>query len=199
MIAALFVVKDGIYFNDSRIDPWCADRNALLYKGKNHVIAHPPCERWGGYWHGGPSAKVKRYKGDDSGCFAHALWATRTFGGVIEHPQGSHAWPWFGLQKPDNTGAWIRADEYGGWTVAVRQGHYGHNAEKPTWLYAVNTKRPKLNAEKCGNKMPIEESFATNEARKRARAAGLKPAKRLPVKELAATPNEFKELLISLF
>jgi hypothetical protein len=61
-IPVLFAETDGVYFNDPRFDPWDINKNALLYRGDKKVIAHPPCKRWGRYWGGGPSAKVKRFK-----------------------------------------------------------------------------------------------------------------------------------------
>ncbi len=61
----------------------------------------------------------------------------RKYGGIIEHPWGSHAWPHFGLNIPPREGGWIVADFEGGWTCCVEQGRYGHYARKPTLLYAV--------------------------------------------------------------
>lgn len=65
MIAALFVAVGGGYFGLPDVDPWDAERDARLYAGPWPVVAHPPCERWGRYWSGGPSAKVRRELGDD--------------------------------------------------------------------------------------------------------------------------------------
>lgn len=67
-VAALFVARGGCYFGLPDVDPWDEQRDARLYVGPYPVVAHPPCERWGRYWYGGPSAKVRRVKGDDSGC-----------------------------------------------------------------------------------------------------------------------------------
>ena len=67
MIAALYVASRGCYFGLPGVDPWDEARDARLYVGPHPVVAHPPCERWGRYWHGGPSAKVRRVKGDDGG------------------------------------------------------------------------------------------------------------------------------------
>jgi hypothetical protein len=128
-ISALFVETNGIYFNDPIIDPWDIIRNAMNYAGPLPVIAHPPCKRWGRYWSGGPSAKTRRNLGDDSNAFAHSLWCVRTFGGVIEHPEASHAWKWFGLNRPV-LGEWKMADEFYGWTTCVAQGNYGHKARE---------------------------------------------------------------------
>lgn len=136
MISALFVEAGGVYFRDG-IDPWDEARDARLYRGPHPVVAHPPCARWGKFWSGGPSAPTRTRKGDDGGCFAAALWAVRTFGGVIEHPAGSLAWPWFGLESPGMIG-WIGEDRYGGRCCCVEQGHYGHEARKATWLYGVS-------------------------------------------------------------
>ena len=79
----------------------------------------------------------KKLLGDDDGCFPRALWAVRTFGGVLEHPWQSRAWPYFGLTVPPRTGRWVKADDWGGWTCCVEQRPYGHHARKPTMLYAV--------------------------------------------------------------
>jgi len=104
MIAALFVESNGPYFGLPNVDPWDEARDARKYKGPYPVIAHPPCERWGRYWSGGPSAKVKRKKGDDNGCFVSAFASVRYYGGILEHPEASHAWTHFGLLKPNPHG-----------------------------------------------------------------------------------------------
>src|SRR4029077_4565674 len=94
------------------------------------------------YWSGGPSAKVRRKLGDDDGCFVRALFAVRRHKGVLEHPEASHAWRQFGLQRPPRTGGWIDAGDGLGWTCCVEQGHYGHPARKATWLYYVGATKP---------------------------------------------------------
>jgi hypothetical protein len=122
MVAALFVETNGVYFGLPDVDPWDRHRDARTYAGPHPVVAHPPCERWGRYWSGGPSARVRREKGDDAGCFAAALEAVRKFGGVLEHPEASHAWTTFGLNEPPRCGGWVVADFVGGWTCCVEQG-----------------------------------------------------------------------------
>jgi hypothetical protein len=87
VIAALFVDKRGCYGGLEGVDAWDIERDARLYDGPWPVVAHPPCERYGRYWHGGPSAKVRRVKGDDGGCFAAALAAVRKWGGVSSTPK----------------------------------------------------------------------------------------------------------------
>ena len=148
MIAALFVKTDGAYFNIPGVDPWDEVRDARKYQGPDPVVAHPPCQRWGKFWAGQPlwiaRTGERKKKGDDSGCFAAALDAVRKFGGVLEHPWGSHAWPHFGLTVPPKSGGWVKADDVGGWTCCVEQGRYGHYARKPTLLYVVGSELPEL-------------------------------------------------------
>lgn len=133
MIAALYVEPDGAYFGLDGVDPWDEARDARKYAGPHSLVAHPPCQRWGRFWHGS-TRKPHQFKlGDDDGCFAAAWASIREHGGVIEHPADSHAWDHFGIAKPPRAGGW-KADGYGGWTCCVYQGHYGHLAGKPTWL-----------------------------------------------------------------
>jgi hypothetical protein len=86
---ALFVEKDGTYFNNEIIEPFDVERNAFTVNNGLPAICHPPCERWGRYWPGQPGTKNRKKLGDDKGCFAFALWYVRTYGGVIEHPEAS--------------------------------------------------------------------------------------------------------------
>lgn len=146
IVAALFVEAKGCYKGVAGVDPWDADRDARRYKGPHPVVAHPPCTRWGVFWPGGPAWHgEKKHLGDDDGCFAHALWSVRTFGGVIEHPAKSLAVDWFGLPRPPAIGwGWSAADRYGGRTCRLHQGAYGFRALKPTMLYAVLPSYPQL-------------------------------------------------------
>ena len=136
MIAALYVEADGAYADLPCVDPWDIGRDARQYAGPHPVIAHPPCQRWGRFWHGSTRKPHQFELGADEGCFAAALGAVRRWGGVLEHPADSHAWAAFNLNRPPREGGWIPADFEGGWTCCVYQGHYGHFAGKPTWLYA---------------------------------------------------------------
>ncbi len=200
MIAALFVETNGVYFNHPEIIPYDLERDAKTFNYAEHfmlpVIAHPPCERWGRYWSGGPSAKVKRKLGDDDGCFRFALRAVREHSGVLEHPADSKAWEYFSLRKPPKMGYWVQADSVG-WTCHVEQGHYGHKARKATWLYAVNTRRPDLIWGPSSG-MRLDEGFHPKEERRMARESGQKPIKRLSRKENVSTPILFRDLLIDI-
>src|SRR5690606_29177297 len=71
-----------------------------------------------------------------------ALAAVRRWGGVLEHPAWSLAWPAFGLPTPPVRG-WLRT-WCGGWVTEVAQRNYGHRATKKTWLYAVTRSPPPL-------------------------------------------------------
>ncbi len=197
-VAALFVATGGVYFEFAGVDPWDIKRDARKYAGPLPVVAHPPCERWGRYWGGGPSARVKRRLGDDGGCFDFALASVRTFGGVLEHPEASHAWAHHGLNTPPRAGGWISADFCGGWTCCVEQGHYGHPARKATWLYACDVELPELVWGPAPNRQRLDEGFHSRAERAAARAAGLKPRKRLSRFECLSTPPAFRDVLLSI-
>lgn len=195
-IAALFVLPDGPYASVPGIDLWDAKRDARLYSGPHPVVAHPPCERWGRYWHGGPSARVRRIKGDDNGCFEAALRAVRTWGGILEHPEASSAWAAFGLNAPPRSGGWINADWEGGWTCCVDQGHYGHRAQKATWLYAVGVPLPSLKWGKSDSKVRLDDGFHSAEERRRAIKTGI--CQRLSHRQRLETPPVFRDLLLAI-
>lgn len=196
MIAALYVETNGCYYGLPDVDPWDKERDARLYSGPWPVVAHPPCERWGRYWSGGPSATVRRKKGDDGGCFAAALASVRAWGGVLEHPEASHAWRQFGLNAPAKWGAWIVADFQGGWTCCVEQGNYGHRARKATWLYAVGVELPSLNWGPAPKSARLDEGFHSAAERKRAIRTGI--CQRLSRGQRLATPVPFRDLLLGI-
>lgn len=195
-IAALFVQTNGAYFGLDGVEPYDVRRDAMTYRGPRPVVCHPDCSRWGRYWSGGPSAKERRLKGDDGGMFAHSLWAVRTFGGVLEHPEASWAWAWFGLRAPPHQGGWVRADPWG-WTCCVEQGHYGHRARKKSWLYAVNCELPELIwGPSVGER--LDEGFHSAAERRAARASGRAPRARLSTAENLGTPPAFRDVLLAM-
>ena len=81
-VAALFVEADGIYAGMPGVDLWPIERDARKYAGPWPVVAHPPCERWGRFWHGSTRKPHQFALGDDGGCFASALASVRRYGGV---------------------------------------------------------------------------------------------------------------------
>lgn len=222
-IAALYVVKGGVYWDLAGVDPWDEPRDARRYAGPYPVIAHPPCQRWGNYATGGPTATPGKFKvGDDSGCFKAALASVRAWGGVLEHPEASKAWRAHGLLLPPFCGGWVVADELGGWTCCVDQGFYGHVAQKSTWLYAVGCELPSLRWGRAKDKIWIGSGFNKKGAYQAAKlrsidaptpenAAELRLAKaayarqvktgicqNLSKKQRTATPLPFRDLLLSI-
>jgi hypothetical protein len=192
VIAALYVLKDGPYYGLSDVDPWDESRDARKYFGPYPVVAHPPCARWGRYWSGGPSAKVRRKLGDDGGCFAHAIWAVRAFGGVLEHPEASHAWAAHGLTKPPKSGYWYPAGDFRGYTCCVEQGHYGHPARKATWLYAVGCELPSLVWGKSSATARLDQGCHSSSERNG------KKVTRLSKRECLETPQKFRDVLLTM-
>lgn len=207
MIAALFVQTNGVYFGLPNVDPWDKARDARQYAGPYPVVAHPPCERWGRYWGGAPTTWPRLTLGDDNGSFAAALEAVRTYGGVLEHPEGSHAWRHFGLNLPPYEGGWVAADFEGGWTCCVEQGWYGHKARKKTWLYARHVGLPPaLLWGKSPAEGRIDDGFRSREARQIWKTTGKGTryvsrtgiVQRLSKTQRVATPVPFRDLLIDL-
>jgi hypothetical protein len=203
MIAALFVDRNGVYAGLPDIDIWDESRDARLYAGPYRVIAHPPCQRWGKLWAGQPlwikRTGERKTKGDDGGCFASALAAVRKWGGVLEHPERSHAWRHFGLNEPPRNGGWVVADFFGGWTCCVEQGRYGHYARKPTWLYVNGLadlpgldwgkSEPRLDP-KIIERMGLKRAKRLGEVGGRGGGQNSKPR--------IGTPIPFRDLLVSM-
>jgi hypothetical protein len=198
MVAALFVATGGTYFGLEGVDPWDEKRDARLYPGPHPVVAHPPCQRWGRYWFGGPSVAVRKVAGDDGGCFASALASVRAWGGVLEHPEASKAWRAFGLIAPMRGGGWSVADDRGGWTCCVEQGAYGHRARKATWLYAFNCELPFLRWRAQGGFVRLDEGFHSKAERDKAREMNRLAVERLSVKQRLATPHAFRDVLLTM-
>lgn len=197
-VAALFVETGGNYFGLPNVDPWDKTRDARAYPGMLPVVAHPPCERWGRMAKGGPSAPNTREIGDDDGCFAAALEAVRKWGGVLEHPADSHAWQWFGIDPPPRYGGWLQVNPIG-FTCCVYQGHYGHFAGKPSWLYAnIGDRPPDLIWGKCEQRLhPVAlERHGYEKARRIGMMAMVGGKNKTKIRN--ATPVEFRDLLISI-
>jgi hypothetical protein len=189
MIAALYVEEGGAYYGLDGVDPWPEARDARLYAGPWPVVAHPPCARWCQL---APvnQARYGHKVGDDGGCFASALAAVRTWGGVLEHPALSLAWPAFDLPRPPSRG-WSRSF-CGGWTAHVEQRHYGHRARKATWLYAFGVDLPSL---LWGPGPKPEVWISADRPRHELAAMGIGQMQKAEAK---ATPPAFRDLLLSI-
>ena len=197
MIAALFVETDGCYFGLPGVEPWDKVRDARFYPGPWPVVAHPPCERWGRFWHGSTRKPHQYELGNDGGCFAAALWAVNEYGGVLEHPADSHAWSFYGLAKPDRCGGWIKTGA--GWTCYVEQGWYGHPiSRKPSWLYCAGVIPPSLRWGRGEQRLhPIAlEKYGYEKARRIGMMAMVGGKDKTKIRN--ATPIEFRNLLISI-
>jgi hypothetical protein len=195
-VAALFVNPEGAYAGLPDVEVWDAARDARSYGGPHPVVAHPPCQRWGRYWHGTPNKPHQFDLGADQGCFAVALWAVRTFGGVLEHPAHSEAWDWYGIMPP-LTGGWHRADSFGGCTCSI-EGHFGHLARKGTWLYAAHVELPSLPWGRGAQRLPAGyvERVGYEKARRTGVMAAVGGKAKTQIRE--ATPPEFRDLLLSI-
>ena len=198
MIAALYVEASGCYHDLPGVDPWPQTRDARLCAGPHPVVAHPPCQRWGRFWHGSTRKPHQFRMGDDGGCFASALASVQEWGGVMEHPADSHAWSAFGLAKPPRSGGWVVADDKGGWSCCVEQGFYGHFACKPTWLYAVRCNLPDLRWGRGEQRLhpTAVERHGYAKARRIGMMAMIGGKRKTEIRN--ATPTEFRDVLIAM-
>jgi len=197
-VAALYVETGGAYFGLSDVDPWDEARDARLYAGPLPVVAHPPCQRWGRFWHGSTRKPHQFQLGDDGGCFAAALGAVKRFGGVLEHPAHSRAFEVFGLLRPKMVAGWQRDIFNGVWVCYVEQGHYGHESRKPTWLAASNCDLPELTWGKCEQRLPdwMVERYGYEKARRIGVVAMVGGKDKTRIRN--ATPPAFRDLLLSI-
>jgi len=126
MIAALYVdTKRGPYPKIPGVVCFGVDEDATKYNGPWPIIAHPPCGHWGRY---------HQKAHDDGHAGPVAVAQVRKFGGALEQPKDSKLWAFCGIPKPGEL-----PDKYGGYSILVEQGDWGHRAQKPTWLYIVGT------------------------------------------------------------
>lgn len=192
-IAALFVYSDGPYSRLPGVEVWGIEHDARRYAGEKPVIAHPPCARWCQM-----AAFVEKThghkRGDDGGCFASALANVRRVGGVLEHPAYSRAFSAHDLPRPSRFGGWQRG-LCGGWVCQVDQRHYGHKVNKPTWLYAFGCDLPEL---RWGEADRADFKMMPLGALNRDGTVNRDPRPTLSQRERSATPEQFRELLVSM-
>lgn len=130
-VSVLFARSDSCYFN-LVADVWDIRRDARGYLGMNPVVAHPPCRGWGRLSH------LAKPRHDEKALGLFAVECVRKYGGVLEHPWASKLWAAALLPLPGAVDAW------GGFTILVEQGWFGHAAPKPTWLYVCGANRSDL-------------------------------------------------------
>lgn len=198
MIAALFVDSAGVYSGLSGVDLWDIDRDARNYRGPFPVVAHPPCQRWGKFWHGSTRNPHQFTLGDDDGCFESALESVRRHSGVLEHPAYSYAWDFYGMTKPAKGVGWSSPDEYGGSSCYVEQGHYGHFSRKRTWLYACGTELVDL--EWTESPQRIHPAALAKHGYEKARRIGVVAmvGGKNKTQVRNATPIEFRDVLLDI-
>lgn len=196
MIAALYVDPQGIY-NIPGVDLWGEVRDARNYHGPYPVVAHPPCQRWGRFWHGSTRKPHQFRLGDDGGCFEAAFHAVMTWGGVLEHPAHSKAWDVFGLLKPRQNMGWQPAGDYQ--VCYVEQGHYGHFSRKPTWLLASGQDDlPELIWTKSDVRIPqwMIDRYGYEKARRIGVVAMIGGKNKTTIRN--ATPEAFRDVLLEI-
>lgn len=199
-VAALYVDPKGPYASSLGVWAWDEKADARKYSGPFSVVAHPPCERWGRYWGGGPSARERKTLGDDNGCFAAALASVREWGGVLEHPEASHAFRFHGLGTPRWRAGWESSADGIGFIACVAQGNYGHRSRKLTWLYAVGADLPELDWSIPPPAITrLDHVFHSAEERRRwVKCGALSRPPRMSAFERRATPPAFHEILLRI-
>lgn len=198
MIAALYVELGGCYYGLDDVDPWPENRDARKYAGPYPVVAHPPCQRWGRFWHGSTRKPHQYQLGDDGGCFAAALSCVKQWGGALEHPADSRAWEVFCMPKPKRGEGWTAPDPFGGRSCYVEQGHYGHPSRKPTWLYAARVKFPELIWARGGQQLPqwMIDRYGYTKARRIGVVAMMGGKRKTELRN--ATPPTFRDVLLGI-
>lgn len=125
-VAVLFARRDSVYKALPGCDVYDIDRDARTWPGGAPVVAHPPCRAWGRL------RQFAKPRQDEKELGIFAVEQVRRFGGVLEHPACSTLWMACGMPKPGEF-----SDDAGGYSLEVEQFHWGHRAEKKTWLYVV--------------------------------------------------------------
>lgn len=100
----------------------------------------------------------------------------------------TYAWDEYGLKKPKRGAGWEESGE--GWVCEVWQSAYGHRANKATWLYYK------------GNRKPFALDWATPKGTHQIGGSDKRGKQKnkptISGKKASATPEKFKEALISL-
>lgn len=125
-VAVLFARSDSFYKQIPGTDVYDIDRDARTWPGGRPGVFHPPCRTWGRL------RQFAKPRDDEKALGPWAVEQVRKFGGVLEHPAESTLFAHCGMPRPGQF-----PDQWGGYTIAIDQFHFGHRAEKSTWLYVV--------------------------------------------------------------
>ena len=200
-VAALYVEPNGCYVDFPAVEPWDEARDARTYAGPHPVVAHPPCQRWGRFWHGSTRKPHQYQLGADNGCFEAALVSVKRWGGVLEHPAHSKAFDHFALRRPEAGAGWQWDMLHDVWVCHVEQGHYGHSSRKGTWLIAAGVAfrdLPDLKWTKGEQRLPdwMIERYGYEKARRIGVVAMVGGKNKTAIRN--ATPLPFRDVLLSI-
>lgn len=120
---AVLYCEPGSIYHQLNCDVWDEKRNALTFNRPEPIIAHPPCRLWSRLHHFSKAPKCEKLMA------ITAMMHIRKYGGVLEHPAGSHL---FRTMSCNMNG---KIDKYGGFLRSINQKWYGYKAEKRTYLY----------------------------------------------------------------
>lgn len=152
-VAALYVLqRSSPYAAIDGVDLWPKTRDARRYAGPWPVVAHPPC----GHWSRSVAHLTHDVPEHDPELALIAVGQVRRWGGVLEHTGRSLAWDAesaarrpilaplarevadLALPRPAPYGtvpALAPRDDFGGFSLEVRQCAWGDRRRKTTWLY----------------------------------------------------------------
>ena len=183
MPVALYVDTERGPYPALGVDCWDIDKDARKYAGPWPGVAHPPCQDWG---------TLRRFALDlpeRKACGPAAVEQVRRWGGVLEHPAGSHLWNAKSMALPGGG----QQDMWGGWSVEVDQCDWGHPARKTTWLYIVGCQPSQMPPQPQPRK-PTHVIAPARTAAARAAARG----KHIPKSRRHLTPPEFASWLLQV-
>lgn len=175
-ITVLFCQSDSIY-KKLGCDIWDERRDALNWTGTEAAIYHPPCRLWSRLRAFSTADPIEKYL---------AMWSVRkvrSYGGILEHPKASLLFKQVGLPLPG------QSDEFG-FTIELDQYHFGHKAQKSTWLYicGIEPGSKLLNY----SRIPGSPKYVFSTSK----SLDAKPE--LNAKERSATPIRFAKWLVKI-
>jgi hypothetical protein len=128
---------------------------------------------------------MAQFCNQDPSCGPRAVEQVRTYGGVLEHPEGSRLWDECRLPPPGD------GNDFGV-TFLVHQVAWGHACNKPTWLYVVGV-QPMAVSALIGETQDITLK-PTHKVRNRTAGNLLQASRQMR----SATPPAFRDLLIRI-